>query len=151
MGFIIGENIRRIHAERMDFKGGQLEIKITPKLTGAEKEDTKAGKSAIRYGFNFIVDYGANNGKIEIDGDVIYLDTEDACKALTDEWKKDKNIKNEQLRIAVMNRVLEAGYKQAIIQAENVKLPMPLQMPRFVSKEQKESIDKSSSKAQEKK
>lgn len=143
MGFIIGENLESIHAERKKVQQ-TMEVKITPKLIGAEREDAPkpSDKAAIKYKFNFLVDYGKEGGKIELIGDIIYVDTNDMITKLIDEWKKDKSIKNENLRVAIMNRVLEIGYRQAIPMSDQVKLPIPLQMPRFAIKTPEEKKEK---------
>jgi copper chaperone CopZ len=150
MGFIIGENLNKIHAERKKVEG-QMEVKISPKLTSVKREDApgKSNKAALKYNFNFLVDYGKEGGNIEIDGEIVYVDTAEVIKDLEDEWKKDKNIKNEQLRIAIMNRVLEVGYRQAIPMADQIKLPLPLQLPRFSLKPPEETKEKAKEETKE--
>jgi len=132
---IIGERLNKIHAER-----GKLERKMEIKThidlvdVSIQKIGVAAeSKEGLAFSFVFKVNYGKAGGKIDVEGDVFYLDTPAKMKEIEDSWKKNKKL-DAKLRMAIMNRVLELSYLQAIAMADQIRLPPPMQMPRFVEK-----------------
>jgi hypothetical protein len=137
VGYIIGENVRKISAERKPDTAlpQRLEVKVNPEITNIVLRDTSIGGDKVKglaIDFKFDVDYGSDFGKIIIDGIVFFTDTAENMKKIEADWKKDKKINDDGVRLGIMNRILEVGYMQAIPMASQVKLPAPLQMPRFV-------------------
>ena len=138
MGVIIGERLNRIYAERKKL-AQQMEIKVEPKIIDVQKLEAAiigVRKPGLRFAFNFDVSYGKNGaaGKIEVLGDIFYSGDEKEVKKLEADWKKEKKVVDDNIKIAITNRILELGYLQAIALANHVKLPAPLRMPRIVAK-----------------
>ncbi len=144
VGYIIGENIRTVSAERSPDAAFpvRLEVKVNPEITNIVLKETAIGgekKKGLAIDFNFKVNYNSDFGKILVDGIVFFTDTLENMKKIEADWKKDKKIHDDDTRIGIMNKILEIGYMQAISMANQVRLPVPLQMPRFVGKKPAEA------------
>ena len=73
-----------------------------------------------------------------------YTDAPKALELLEKEWKAGKQIKDEDARILLVNRVLETSFLQAIALAEEIKMPPQIQMPRLAPVEKKAEKAKAS-------
>ena len=136
MGFIIGESIHRISAERnqQNRMPVRMEIKVNPTLIKVVKRDAVIGgesKAGLNFEFEFKVQY-EEFGEIVVEGTIFYTDSPEVLRKLEQEWIASKEIKDEDTRLGIMNRVMEIGYLEAISIAKQVKLPAPLQLPRFM-------------------
>jgi len=141
MGFIVGENIHRISAERnkKDRMPVRMEIKVSPTLKSVVKKDANIGgevKPGVTFEFEFKVDY-EEFGEIIVEGGVFFTDTPDKLKKLEKGWIDESQIVDEDVRLGIMNRIMEIGYLEAIAIAKQVKLPAPLQLPRFTKDKEK--------------
>ncbi len=133
MGAILGENLYKITVERGVLQRG-MKIRNTPEILDVKKASVGVGtesKPVALIKFSFKSQYGENSGKIEIEGELYYMDDEKVLDQLEKEWKADKEIKNDNIRIPLMNRVLETAFLKAVIFSEQVKLPPPIMMPRI--------------------
>ncbi len=133
MGAILGENLYKITVERGALQRG-MKIRNTPEILEVKKASVGVGtesKPVALVKFNFKTIYGESSGKIEIEGELYYMDDEKVLDQLEKEWKADKEIKNDGIRIPIMNRILETAFLKAIIFSEQVKLPPPIMMPRI--------------------
>ena len=136
MGFIIGESIHRISAERnqQNRMPVRMEIKVNPTLIKVVKRDAVIGgesKAGLNFEFEFKVVY-EEFGEIVVEGTIFYTDSPEVLRKLEQEWIASKEIKDEDTRLGIMDRVMEIGYLEAISIAKQVKLPAPLQLPRFM-------------------
>lgn len=131
-GSLIGEQFNKIHAERTGWQS-KMKIENRPEIIDITKGQFGfAGEKRELVGiqFKFTTLYGEKVGQIVIDGTLFYVAPEKEMNQLVDEWKKSKEIKDDAIRLAVMNRILELAFLQAIPLSHQVKLPPPLGMPR---------------------
>ena len=146
VGAIIGERITRIVAESHNWEP-RMQIQNTPELLELAKSEVSIGgdkRSTLQIKFRFTTKYGTDAGKIEIEGLLYYADAPKALELLEKEWKAGKQIKDEDARILLVNRVLETSFLQAIALAEEIKMPPPIQMPRLAPVEKKAEKAKAS-------
>ncbi|HIJ97613.1 TPA: hypothetical protein H1009_00835 [archaeon] len=139
VGTIIGERITRILAESKQWEP-RMQIQNTPELVGLEKAEVGIGgdkKQVLQVKFRFLTKYGEDAGRIEVDGLLYYADAPKALEQLEKEWKASKEIKDSDVRIALINRILEISFLQVIALADQIKMPPPLQMPRLAPAEKK--------------
>ena len=112
----------------------RMEIKVNPTLIKVVKRDAVIGgesKAGLNFEFEFKVVY-EEFGEIVVEGTIFYTDSPEVLRKLEQEWIASKEIKDEDTRLGIMNRVMEIGYLEAISIAKQVKLPAPLQLPRFM-------------------
>ncbi len=139
VGIIIGEKITKIVAESHKWEP-RMQIQNTPELLELSKSEVNIGgdkKNTLQIKFRFTTKYGTDAGKIEIEGMMYYADAPKALEQLEKDWKAGKEIKDDEVRVAVINRILETSFLQAIALADQIKMPPPLQMPRLAPSEKK--------------
>ncbi len=147
VGTIIGEQLNKIVAERTGWQA-KMKIENRPEIVDITRGQFGfAGERRNLAGiqFKFTASYGDKVGQIVLDGVIYYAAPEKELDELVTAWKKDKEIKEDEIRITVMNRILELAFLQAIPLSHQVKLPPPIAMPRVeLVKDKKE--DKKESK-----
>ncbi len=138
---IIGSQINEINAVRKNL--GTKEIRITKNLEIINIEKKKAvifekDEDILEISFNFIITYNKTS-KIELKGTVFYEDKKHKeLEKIEKEWKKNKKINTKKI-ISVMNHALSLSYKTAFEISERLRLPTPMQMPKFVEKDEEKS------------
>ncbi|MBT4935624.1 hypothetical protein HOL21_02495 [Candidatus Woesearchaeota archaeon] len=128
---IVKINLHKVHADRsLDAKGGQIKINNNVSLKNVESMDFAVeGKKGIRFTFSFSCGYEPDLGKIEVEGQVLFVEAEDKVKEILDGWDKDKKIPIEIME-QIVNAALHKGNVQAIKISEEVSLPSPLPLPK---------------------
>ena len=131
---IVKINLHKVHAERnLNAKGGQIRINNNVALKDLEDLNfTADGKKGLKFTFGFTCDYEPNLGKIEVEGQVVYVDTEKAIDQIKKSWDKDKKVPMDIME-QIVNAALHKGNIQAIKISEEVSLPSPLPLPKVKS------------------
>jgi len=131
---IVKINLHKVHAERnLNAKGGQIRINNNVALKDLEDLNfTADGKKGLKFTFGFTCDYEPNLGKIEVEGQVLYVDTEKAIDQIKKSWDKDKKVPMDIME-QIVNAALHKGNIQAIKISEEVSLPSPLPLPKVKS------------------
>ncbi len=136
VGMIVGEQLTKISGQKKKLER-RMAITNNIQLKSVEKREFAVGgekKPGLAFGFSFVSKYGADAGIVEIEGAVFYVDDQKKLNDIEKIWADKKKIEDDKLLLPIMNRALEIGYLQAIAMADQLKLPPPLQMPRFVGK-----------------
>ena len=144
MGAIICERITRIVAESKQWEP-KMQIPNTPELLELAKADVHIGgdkKDTITVKFKFTTKYGENAGRIEVEGLLYYTDAAKALEQLEKDWKAGKEIKDDAVRVALINRVLEISFLQAINSAAQIRMPPPIAMPHLAPATSNAKIEK---------
>ncbi|MBI2103144.1 hypothetical protein HYT55_04850 [Candidatus Woesearchaeota archaeon] len=128
---IVKINLHKVNAERnLSAKGGQ--IKINNNVSIKDVEDLSFvvdGKKGLKVTFAFNCSYEPNLGKIDVEGQVLYVDGDKKVSKAKAEWEKDKRIPAEVME-EIINAALHKGNIQAIKISEEVNLPSPLPLPK---------------------
>ena len=128
---IVKINLHKVNAERsLDAKGGQ--IKINNNVSIKDVEDMPfaiEGKKGLKFTFSFNCNYEPEVGKIEVEGQVLYVDDDKKVDEVKKGWKKDKHIPMDIME-QIVNAALHKGNIQAIKISEEVSLPSPLPLPK---------------------
>ena len=133
---IIGHQITKIIGKRGEPEKG-LKITSNVELKDVQKHAIfVAGdkKEALDFEFQFTVKYGEKAGGIDITGTLFYTGTEEELEKLYKEGTKTKKLK-AKLIMGILNRAMELGYIESIPLAERLRLPPPVQLPRFIAEE----------------
>ena len=128
---IVKINLHKVHAERdLEAKGGQIKINNNVSVKNVEDMSFAVeGKKGLKFTFAFNCNYEPNLGKIEVEGQVLYVEDEAKVKEIKDTWDKDKKIPMEIME-QIVNAALHKGNIQAIKISEEVNLPSPLPLPK---------------------
>ncbi len=133
---IVKVNLHKISAERnLKAKGGQISINNNVSVKDVEEMALEIqGKKGLRFSFSFVCNYEPNIGKIEVEGQVIYVGEKPQIGQIKKAWDKNKNI-DMKIMQQILNAALHKGNIQAIKISEEVNLPSPLPMPRLKNPE----------------
>lgn len=131
---IVKINLHRVLAERsLDAKGGQVKINNNVTLKNVEEMGFAVeGKKGLKFTFAFNCNYEPNLGRIEVEGQVFYIDDQKVVEDIKKGWAKDKKIPLEVME-QIINASLHKGNIQAIKISEEVSLPSPLPLPKVRS------------------
>ncbi|MDP3640173.1 MAG: hypothetical protein Q8R53_03150 [Nanoarchaeota archaeon] len=135
---IVKINLHKLHAERnLESKSGQVNINNNVSIKDVEDLSFSAeGKKGIKFTFAFNCAYEPALGKIEVEGQVLYVNDEKIINEIKANWEKEKRLPMEIME-EVVNAALHKGNIQAIKISEEVNLPSPLPLPRMRSAERK--------------
>ena len=87
-----------------------------------------------------------SGGDILIEGEVLYLATEEEGKVILTGWKKDKKLPKD-IRLPLLNHVLSKSNIEAILLSREMGLPAPIMLPR-IGDEVQEKLPEKPDKAQ---
>lgn len=129
---IVKINLHKVHAERtIGAKAGQIKINNNVSIKNVEEMDFAVeGKKGLRFTFSFNCAYEPDLGKIEVEGQILYVDTQESCMAVKASWDKDKKVPGPIME-RIVNAALHKGNIQAIKISEDVNLPSPLPLPKI--------------------
>lgn len=134
---IVGFNFTKIHAEKTNPIKGKINISNKVALIGVEQSDLSLGKDnqqGVKFKFNYTSSYEPEIGKVELDGDLLYLTTNKEVKEIITGWKKDKKIP-QNVMSSVINAVLTKCNLQALISSRDINLPPSIQLPKVKIKQ----------------
>ena len=128
---IVKINLHKVNAERnLEAKGGQIKINNNVSIKNVEELSFAAeGKKGLKFTFSFNCVYEPELGKIDVEGQVLYVEEEAKIDEILNGWKKDKKLSNDVME-QIVNAALHKGNIQAIKISEEVSLPSPLPLPK---------------------
>ena len=131
---IVKINLHKVHADRnLEAKGGQIKINNNVSIKDIEDMSFAAeGKKGLKFTFTFSCAYEPELGKIEVEGQVLFVDEEAKVDEVKASWDKDKKIPVDVME-QIVNAALHKGNIQAIKVSEEVSLPSPLPLPKVKS------------------
>ncbi|MBT6774875.1 hypothetical protein HOA91_05910 [Candidatus Woesearchaeota archaeon] len=131
---IVKINLHKVHAERdLDAKGGQIKINNNVSVKNVEEMSFAVeGKKGLKFTFSFNCNYEPNLGKIDVEGQVLFVEDEAKINEIKETWDKDKKIPMDIME-QIVNAALHKGNIQAIKISEEVSLPSPLPLPKVQS------------------
>lgn len=135
---IIGFNFERISVERKKVPQGEIKIANNVRLTDIKEEDIRVGEAskALKVGFEYKLDYGAELGNLIILGNVIYLDDKKKQDAVIEAWKAKKPLETK-FSLSVTNTIMAKCNIKAIELCSEVNLPTHIRMPLAKPKDAK--------------
>ena len=131
---IVKINLHKVNAERnVDSKGGQIKINNNVSIKNVEDMSFSAeGKKGLKFTFAFNCKYEPDLGKIDVEGQVLFVEEEAKITEIKESWDKDKKIPVEIME-AIVNAALHKSNIQAIKISEEISLPSPLPLPKVRS------------------
>jgi len=125
---ILGLNLNSISAKINEDKIGSAGITVnsTPSITGIEKADVLDMKDVLRVKFTFTTKYEPDVGDIVVEGSILWRD-HDAKKVLK-MWEDEKKLESKA-GLEILNTIFRKCLAKAVVLAEDVRLPPPVQFP----------------------
>ena len=134
MGYIVADQINKIFAERKPLQK-KMTISTSIKIANVTKKNLVIGgdkKQGADFDFLFTTTYGENGSKREVEGTVFYLGDKKELDEIEKAWTEKKTLPNENIALIINNRALEIGLLQSIVLANQLRLPVPIKLPKFV-------------------
>ncbi|MBI2125367.1 hypothetical protein HYV87_05205 [Candidatus Woesearchaeota archaeon] len=131
---IVKINVHKVNAERsLKAKGGQVKINNNVSIKNVEDLDFSVdGKKGLKFTFDFSCNYEPDLGKIDVEGQVLFVDEASKVDEVQSSWKKSKKIPMAVME-QIVNAALHKGNIQAIKVSEDINLPSPLPLPKVKS------------------
>jgi len=128
---IVKINLYKVHAERnLDAKVGQVKINNNVSIKNVEELSFAAdGKKGLKFTFSFNCTYEPELGKIDVEGQVLFIEDAKKVDEIKASWDKNKRIPMDIME-RIINASLHKGNIQAIKVSEEVDLPSPLPLPK---------------------
>lgn len=134
---VIGFNFTKIKAEKRSKPKGKINIKNNVSIKEVKGEEVPMStddREGVRVSFEFVSQFDPDIGNIQLNADVLLLENADKKKALMDTWKEKKNIPTEFVE-PLFNLVLRRCNVKALVLAEDLRLPSPIQMGKVKVKD----------------
>lgn len=141
---IVGFNFLKFNVERLSAVKGKLSINSNVMITDIKDVEVNLGtkdNKGLLIKFAYICKYEPEIGKIEMEGDVIVLESAEVVTKAIESWKKNKSI-DKSINQAVLSHVLNKATVQAIVLGKDVGLPAPIPMPKITASEKPETKKK---------
>lgn len=128
---IVKINVHKVNAERsLKAKSGQVKINNNVSIKDVEEMDfAMEGKKGLKFTYEFTCHYEPDLGKIDVEGQVLFVDDTATVDEVNASWKKNKKIPMNVME-QIINAALHKGNIQAIKVSEDVNLPSPLPLPK---------------------
>lgn len=128
---IVKVNLHKVYAERnIASKGGQVKINNNVSIKDVEEMDFAAGgRKGLKFTFGFNCHYAPDLGKMEVEGQVLYVEEEKKVAEIKKSWDEEKKIPLGIME-QIVNAALHKGNIQAIKISEDISLPSPLPLPK---------------------
>ncbi len=128
---IVKISLNKVVAERdLKSKGGQIKINNNVSIQDVEDMNFAVeGRKGLKFNFAFNCAYEPNLGKIDVEGQVFYVEAEQKIKEIKEGWDKNKRVPPGIME-QIVNAALHKGNIQAIKISEEVNLPSPLPLPK---------------------
>jgi len=136
---IAGINLTKINVERTGQIKGKIDVNskvVINKVTNAEIGIALKDRG-IQVSFTFSSIYSPQVGKIEIEGNVLVLESEENAKKIIETWEKTKKLPPVLMQHVYASILRKCNIK-ALTMSEDVGLPSPIRLPQVkITKTQK--------------
>lgn len=129
---VVGFNFTKINVERNKPSKGKISIGNNVSIQNMEISSFSIGQEeqeSLRIIFQFNSTYEPEVGKIELTGDLIYIDSKTRIKEIYSEWKEKKKV-DQEVMTETLNVILNRCNIQALILARDINLPSPIPLPK---------------------
>ena len=139
---IIGFQFDKVSAQRTGAIKGKIDIahNVNIKDVALEQINLDKKQDALKFNFEFKVDYKPDLGNILIEGHLLFLDKPEKIKEIQNSWKKNKRIP-EDITTNVINTILIKANVKSLILSQDVNLPPQIQLPKAVTKQKTDNYN----------
>ena len=127
---IVGFNFEKIMIEKKGKVNSNLKIKSNLSITDVDQEKLNVTSSGdvIKFNFEYTADYDPGVRKIQLLGNLLYMEDKDKVKVLLEDWKKDKKLP-KPLMAQIFNTILAKSNIKALSLTQEVNLPPHIKLP----------------------
>ena len=138
---ILGLTFDRLLAERLPVSiaagKNNIETKFNIAIKKIEEDELnfQEKQKVLRVDFEFGIVYNPKIGAIEMLGHLLYTDPK--IKKVLDVWKKENEIKDNQVKAEIINAIFHKANLKALTLIQEVNLKPQIPMPKLHPHEQK--------------
>jgi len=137
---IVGLSFNSIEAKRKTLPRGEIKVNSSPKVNDIKEVDMPSlGKKALSLNFEFLTEYQPDIGNIKVEGEMVYM--ADSNAKILAQWKKSKTLP-EDASVEILNQLFRKCLLKVSNIAEELQLPIPIQIPRVMAKEKEQKEKK---------
>lgn len=136
---IIGFNFSKISATKNSAPKGQISVNRSCKPTNVEEITIGGGQKALRYEFEFGVQYKPDIAQFDFAGRMVELVKDDEHAEILETWEDKQQLPPKSLE-RVMNELLNRCHVEALLMAKELGVPPPIKLPSV--KVQEKSAEK---------
>ncbi len=129
---VVGFSFTKMIVEKNEYSQGKINIANNVAIKDVTSTDLSLGTSkheGIKFQFTFRTTYEPDIGKIEFEGNVLFMAEKPKVKDIIDGWKKDKKVPKDTMTV-VLNTVLQKANLEALFLSREVNLPPPIPLPK---------------------
>lgn len=127
---VVGFNLQRISAEKKGQITGKLNIKNNLNITNIEQEKNAitASDEVVKINFKFNISYDPDIGILDIEGNLLLMESPEKIKKIMEEWTKDKKL-DQEVSTLIFNTILARCNIKALTLEQDVNLPPHFRLP----------------------
>ena len=129
---IIGFNFEKIHAERKSSpKGKKIQVQSNIDISDIKEEkiELTKDKNALKFDFEFKINYTPNIAEVIFKGHVLGLFDKNKAKDVLKKWKSKKI--SDELRVPLFNYILTKCSLKALVFEDEFGLPPHIPLPKL--------------------
>jgi hypothetical protein len=132
---IVGFTFNKMHFEKNNKVVGKISVSNNVSITSIEEANIldQTPQSALRIKYLFTSRYDPDFAKIDMEGEIIFVEKDDKIKDILKSWKKNKQIDKEIMK-DILNTVLQRCFVEAIIIGRDMNLPTIVPLPKLEDK-----------------
>jgi hypothetical protein len=134
---IIGFNFTKISCVKHNAAKGKITVNRKANPTNVEEVSIGSGQKALKYAFEFGVDYQPKIAEMDMAGDITQLVSPEQSEDILKMWKEQKQLPPKTLE-DVMNAILDRCHVQALMMSRELNVPPPFNLPRVKVQEKTE-------------
>lgn len=132
---LIGFSITKISAEKKSTPKGSMNLKSNVDIKDIQKEEIQFTKNAaVKFDFEFTIEYEPKIASINLAGSVIAMDEKDESKEILKDWKK--KIFTHPLRVSLFNFIMDKCNLKALQLEDELGLPLHVPLPKLKNQPQ---------------
>lgn len=132
---IVGFNFTKISFEKSNKTVSKINVSNNVSITTVEEANIlqQSPQSALRFKYLFTSRYEPDYAKVDMEGEIIFVEEEQKIKDILKQWKKSKQMDKDIMK-DVMNTVLNRCFVEAMIIGRDMNLPNIIPLPKIEDK-----------------
>jgi hypothetical protein len=132
---IVGFNFMKISFEKSNKIANKISVSNNVSITSIEEANIldQSPQSALRFKYLFTSRYDPDFAKIDMEGEIVFVEKDEKVKEIMKGWKKSKQIDKEIMK-DILNTVLQRCFVQAIAIGKDMNLPSIIPLPKLEDK-----------------
>ena len=148
---ILNFGFTKIHVEKNKKPTKQVNVKSGLNIKDVKESSVVKGSKQRAFSIQFAFEavYQPSVGKIDLEGELLYLADEKLASEIEQTWSEKKTLPKE-LALTVFNKILHHCNVEALILSKEINLPAPIQLPKIKEQQPEQQPPKAQKKGSSK-